>query len=214
MKAITTIGLVLVSLASRADAQSDVDWSRVSRLKPGDELIVVLKGSDEAVRHFVSADDHVVRVLNLADSAMPAATGRALREIASQSPQDFENAARGGTFIRDGLRLSSDGVFAGGHKVADLQQVVETRPRADILEVRTRQKGRGFWGHLGPLGGYFVGAFAGGYAGGLACKASVSHKRCDTDVVAKGMVVGAVVGTGYGFHAARRVTEDVVYHAP
>jgi hypothetical protein len=214
MKAIISTTLVLVSVASRAYAQTDADWSRVSRLKPGGELMVVLKGTDETRRHFVSADEGIMRVLNLDDVAMPARTSRALREIASESPQDFQNAASGATFVNGRLRLSSAGVFDGDRKIADLQQVLETRARADIVEVRTRQKGQGFWGHLGPLGGYFVGALAGGYGGGLACKASVSHEHCDTGAVLKGMVVGAVVGTGYGFHAARRVSEDVIYRAP
>jgi hypothetical protein len=60
------------------------------------------------------------------------------------------------------VRLGSDGVFVSDQKVAEFQQVAETRSRDDIAEIRVRKKGRGFWGHLGPLGGYFVGSIAGG----------------------------------------------------
>jgi hypothetical protein len=98
--------------------------------------------------------------------------------------------------------------------VADLQQLIETSARQDVAEIKTRQKGRGFWGHLGPLGGYFVGAMAGGYIAGFACQAAAGRDRCDTGASLTGMLVGGIGGGIYGFRAADRETESVIYRAP
>lgn len=91
---------------------------------------------------------------------------------------------------------------------------VETYRRSDVDEIRVRQKGRGFWGHLGGVGGWFVGALAGGYGLGLACQAVSGTDRCDSGAFMSGMVFGGITGGTYGFHASRRETENVVYRAP
>ena len=140
------------------------------------------------------------------------AATRALRQIASQHPDYVEGAAKGGTFLVDNLRLASGGAFVADEKVADLQHVVEMHARQEVAEIKTRRKGRGVWGHLGPFGGYFVGAFAGLLVVGYSCQAAVGRARCDT-AAANGAVVGAIAGLGYGFYAARRETEDVIYRA-
>jgi hypothetical protein len=87
-------------------------------------------------------------------------------------------------------------------------------PRTDVSAIATRKKGRGFWGHLGPLGGYFVGGLAGGYSAGLVCQAAARRDRCDTGAFLTGMLGGGIAGGTAGLHAARRETEVVVYRAP
>ena len=89
-------------------------------------------------------------------------------------------------------------------------RATEAFPKAAVTEISVKEKGRGFWGHLGPLGGYFVGALAGGYASGLACNA-LKQGSCDTGAFLVGSVVGGLAGGGYGFHAARRETERIIY---
>jgi hypothetical protein len=90
-------------------------------------------------------------------------------------------------------------------------QVVERVARNDVAEIKTVKKGRGVWGHLGPLGGYFVGALSGGYAVGLACQAVQGRNRCDSGAFLLGALMGGVSGGLYGFSAARRETEEVIY---
>ena len=90
-------------------------------------------------------------------------------------------------------------------------RVVEHVARNDVAEIKTLKRGRGVWGHLGPLGGYFVGAFAGGYAVGLACEALQGRDRCDNGAFLVGAVMGGVSGGLYGLSAARRQTEEVIY---
>jgi hypothetical protein len=192
----------------------DVEWSRVRRLEPVREITVTLRSSQAVERYFVSADDSGLTVLNLTDPALPAEAGRALREMASQHREYLEGAAKGGTFLLDNLRLASDGVFVADRKVADLQHVVETNARKEVAEIRIRQKGRGVWGHLGPLGGYFVGAMSGGAVAGFTCQATLGRDRCDSGAFLIGALMGGIAGGVYGFLAANRETEDVIYRAP
>jgi len=90
-------------------------------------------------------------------------------------------------------------------------QVVERVARNDVAEIKTVKKGRGVWGHLGPLGGYFVGALSGGYAVGLACQAVQGRNRCDSGAFLLGTLMGGISGGLYGLSAARRETEEVIY---
>ena len=90
-------------------------------------------------------------------------------------------------------------------------QLVKQVARNDVAEIKTLKKGRGVWGHLGPLGGYFVGALSGGYAVGLACQAVQGRSRCDSGAFLLGALMGGVSGGLYGFSAAHRETEEVIY---
>jgi len=90
-------------------------------------------------------------------------------------------------------------------------QVVERVARNDVAEIKTVKKGTGVWGHLGPLGGYFVGALSGGYAVGLACQAVQGRDRCDSGAFLLGALMGGISGGLYGLSAARRETEEVIY---
>jgi hypothetical protein len=208
-RAITREGLRLALAPQSASAA--VEWSRVRQLEPGREITVTIRGSQGAKRYFVSADDHGITVLNLADPRLPDAAARGWRTIASQHREHLEGVAKGGTFLLDDVRLSSAGVFVADRKVADLHDVVETSAREAVAEIRTRQKGRGIWGHLGPLGGYFVGAMSGGYMAGFACNAAIGRDRCVTGAFGRGALVGGITGGIHGFRAANRETEDLIY---
>jgi hypothetical protein len=214
VRAITPEG---VQFAGPRTGSADVEWSRVRKLAPGREITLTIKGSHTARLYFVSADDSRLTGLNLTDPTLPAAAIRALREIASQHREYFERVAKGGTFVQDNVRLASAGLFVSDRKVADFHHLVETRPRQDVAAITTRQKGRGVWGHLGPLGGYFVGALAGGTVAGFACRAVAGNDRpgrCDTGAFLTGMLAGGIVGGINGFRAANRETQDVIYRAP
>ena len=90
-------------------------------------------------------------------------------------------------------------------------KIVEQVARNDVAEIKTLKKGRGVWGHLGPLGGYFVGALSGGYAVGLTCQAVQGRDRCDSGAFLQGALMGGISGGLYGFGAAGRETEEVIY---
>jgi hypothetical protein len=194
---------------------ADVEWSRVRKLAPGIEIIVTVAGSQPGGRYVVRADESGLTLVNVADLSIPAAAEGVLRGVASNHPEYFSAAQQGGTFVLEmSVRLAREGVFVGGRKVADLGRVVENIARSDVAEIKTRHKGRGAWGHLGPLGGYFVGAMSGGYGAGFACQASVGRDRCDTAAFLTGALVGGIAGGVHGFRAASRETENIIYRAP
>jgi hypothetical protein len=219
MKAALSLTLV-VSIAGTtvpmtAQEPLDPNWSRLRKLAPGTELIVTVKGSLPAKRYSVAWDDSALTVLNLSAPTLPDAARNVLRDVATTRPEYFPAAKKGGLCVLErNVRVGPGGVFVDGRRVADLQQVVETSARQQLVEIRTLQKGRGLWGHLGPVGGYLVGSMAGGYVAGFACQARLGRNRCDTGAFLTGMLVGGIVGGGYGFRAAHRETEHVIYRAP
>lgn len=194
---------------------AESNWSRVRKLAPGTEITVTLKGSPPVQRAFLTGDDSDLTVLNVTDPELPAAACEVLRGVASSHPEYFPSAQQGGRFVLErSVRMGPEGVFAADRKVADLEQVVEKIARNDVAEIKTRQKGRGVWGHLGPLGGYFVGAMSGGYVAGFACQAAGGRDRCDNGAFLMGGLVGGIAGGVYGLRAATSETEDVIYRAP
>jgi hypothetical protein len=165
-------------------------------------------------RYVIAVDDDSVHVLNLTDAPLSRALVETLRSIASQHPDYFTRAAADGTVVMGRVRLTKTGVFVGDDHVVDLQRLVQTHARQDVAEIARRRRGRGLWGHLGPLGGFFVGGTAGGLVSSVGCRAVSGRSRCDTGAFLVGMVGGGVAGGTYGWHAAGRESEEVVYRAP
>jgi hypothetical protein len=206
--------LLIVSIDSLpAAAQSEGSWTRAQALEPGSEILLTVARTQPVQRYVVAIDDASLRVLNLADSSLPGPLAETLRSIASEHPEYFARAASNGTVVIGRVRLTKTGMFVGNDQVADLQRLVETHARPDVSEIARRRRGRGFWGHLGPLGGFFVGGMAGGLISGVACRAVSGRDRCDTGAFLIGMVAGGVAGGTYGGYAARRETEEIVYRA-
>ena len=192
----------------------DPDWLRVQKVEAGKEIIVTLRRSNPVKRYFLSANESSLTVLNLTDPTLSQAVTNVLREVALHRPQSILAVRTGGTLVLEkNLRLGPDGLFVANRKIADLQHIVETNPRIDVAEVGTRRNVRGLWGHLGGVGGYFVGSMAGGYGAGLACQAALGRGRCDTGAFLGGMVVGGITGLVYGLRAEDREIDEVIYRA-
>jgi hypothetical protein len=200
------------------------NWSRVRRIVPGTELTLNIKGSPPGVqRYFVAGDDSDLTVLNVAGPGLPATARDVLRGLALRNAGDFPAAQQGRQItLEKNVRIGPDGVFVSDRKAADLGEIVEKIGRDEVGEITTQVKGRGFWGHLGAVGGYFVGAMAGGLSGGfgagLTCQAASGRAdRCDGPSFTGlfvGEIAGGFAGGAYGYHAAHRVTEVVIYRAP
>lgn len=213
-RSIASVALAAATVASTplfAQESTDADWVRVTRLRPGQAITVTTRNGQPVDRYVLSADQSRITLLNVTDPALPDRVADSLRKIASEHPEYFDQAARSGTLLFDKVRMSSAGIFLDNAKVAELQRVVEIIAAAEVDEITMLRKGRGFWGHLGPIGGYFVGALAGGFVGGAACQAAAGQSRCDTGGFMVGMVIGGVAGTLYGYGAANRETEEVIY---
>jgi len=201
---------LLVALASSAAAQDQpqyYEWRSVATLEPGQTITVTTRAGASAERDYVSSDDAVVTLLNPNAPGVPDEAARELRHVARTHPDYLDGARAGRGFGWNSIRVSQDGVFVGTRKVAELQQVLETRSKSEVKEVTRLRRGRGFWGHLGPIGGYFVGAMGTVAVESLVCRAV----RCDDGAAMVGMLVGGVAGGAYGAYAAHRETEEIVY---
>jgi len=199
-------------LGPRFDGSAE-GWQRLHKLAVGSDITLTRKSSAAVSRLLLSIDDAGITALNVTDPAIPPVALRALRRIASQHADYFAMAAKGGTISIDGMRLTSSGLVIKGVTVADLRRIVETTARDDVVEISVPRNGRGFWGHLGLLGGYFVGFMAGGIAAGTVCQALDGTDRCDTGAFLGGGLAGGVAGATYGFIAERRTSDQVVYRA-
>ena len=189
-------------------------WPGVQALEQGTEILFTDARTRASERYVLAVDGDSLRVLNLTDTTLPASLADTLRSIASQHPEYFVQAAADGTVAMGRVLLTKAGVFVGDDRVVELQRIVQIHSRRDGAEIARLRRGGGFWGHLGPLGGFFVGGMAGGLVSSLACRAASGRDRCDSGAFLLGMVAGGVVGGSYGWHAARRETEEIVYRAP
>ena len=192
----------------------DSEWSRVRKLAPGSELIVTVKGSPPAQRYFVAGDESDLTVLTLTDPALPAAVRDVLRDMASNHPEYFPAAQKGGTFVLEkNVRVAPDGVFLADRKVADLPQVLEQIGRHDVAEIKTAKVGSNALGCV--LTGYFLGGFAGGAAGGFI---GVAVSRDKDAGFIRGMVVGMPIGGILVYRTCRHrqwfLPAEVIYRAP
>jgi hypothetical protein len=120
------------------------NWSRVRRLASGREIVVTVKGSPPAQRHFVAAAEADLTLLNLTDPALPAAARDVLRDMAANHPGFFPVADKQ-SFVNGTVRVAPDGVFVTDRKVADLGQIVEHIPRTDVAEIKALSKSPQHW---------------------------------------------------------------------
>jgi hypothetical protein len=129
----------VVDAGQQAKESTNADWSRVRKLEPGTEIMVTANGSQPGKCYILSADEFGITVLNLTDSALPAAVSEVLRDLASHNPAHFTNALKGGTFLFDkNMRLGSEGVFVADQKVVGLEQIVGRIRRRDVTEIIKR----------------------------------------------------------------------------
>jgi hypothetical protein len=189
------------------------EWARLRDLPSGASIDLTTREWQRAARTFVAADEGGVVLVNLNAPGLPSEVSRRMQDLAERAPHLLINAARGATLVNDRVEIRRDGVFFEGRRVSSLSGVIETRARDEIDEIAVYRRGAGFWGHLGPLGGYFAGALAGGYGASLICQSVRGAQECDTGAFLAGMLTGGVFGASYGFHAGRRVQRDIVYRA-
>ena len=191
------------------DEPVDSEWSRVRKLAPGTELIVIVKGAQRPNRYFVAGDESDLTLLNVDDPALPDVARDVLRDLASAHPEYFLAAQKGGRFVLEkNVRMGPDGVFVADRKVADLVQVVERYGRSDITEIRTATV------ESNPVGCAFAGFYGGGIVGGLPGAVIGGAVGRDTGPALLGMMVGWFVGAVYVYGKCRHKPEKAIYSAP
>lgn len=179
------------------------NWSRVSQLVPGSEIAVTSTALRAAPRYFVSADELALTMLDLTDPALPAAAARVLRDMALRHPEYFAAMQRNDTFGERSVRVGRAGVFVADRKVAELENVVETIARRDVVEIWGPVVARG--SVLGPMVGGWLG-FAVGVVPLLGGASSG---------VGWPLLAGSVGTGGYlGFIRSDHRTNGLVFRAP
>ena len=191
------------------------NWLRVRAIEPGTEVFLTVKGAPPGRRYFVLVDESELTFLNLTDATLPRAARDVLRDVASDHPEYFPAAQRGETFrLDENVRLGPDGVFLGGLKIAELDQVVEQIARNSVSEISvvTRATRRGVkWGSL-------IGTGAGLTIGLLIQIPYCRQHSCDSQgglITPLITMLSAGIGTGLGaLIGAGYQTRDVIYRGP
>jgi hypothetical protein len=178
------------------------DWSRVRELQAPAEITVTTRRSRASTRIFIAADDSHVVALNLSSPALSQPSIRVFRAMAAQHPEAFLTVGTAGGLVQDDVRVGREGVFVAGRKVADLEEIVVTIPRDDVIEVAGPVVARGSvaGATLGGWLGFAVGAVPG--LGGVEAAAAWP------------LLVGSVVlGAYLGYRWSSHTTDDIVYKA-
>jgi hypothetical protein len=199
-----------VATNPRPTDQDSSNWHRVSRLSPATEILVEVRGTSVAVRHFVGADDAELVVLDLAGPRLTENVRRILLDIASTHRDVLLKPAPGVRFVQHNVTLASEGVFLGDRKLADVDDVVERLPRTSVVAIMTPPKRRG------SLVGAAIGA-TGGFVLGYASAVRLAYKQCggscsDERALMGLSVVGLpIAGALLGYQANPRVTQEIIY---
>jgi hypothetical protein len=178
------------------------DWSRVRELQAPAEITVTTRRSRASTRIFIAADESRVVALNLSSPALPQPSIRLFHAMAAQHPQAFLTVGTTGGLVQDDVRVGREGVFVAGRKVADLEEIVVTIPREDVIEVDGPVVARGSvaGATLGGWLGFAVGVVPG--LGGVEAAAAWP------------LLVGSVVlGAYLGYRWSSHTTDDIVYRA-
>jgi hypothetical protein len=189
--------------ATRRGASVESNWARVSQLAPAAEVVVTTRGSPPRSRQFVVADELALIVLNLTHPALPPASARVLRDMASQHPEYFAAVQKSGTFAQDDVRIGRDGLFVANSRIADLEQVVERIARNDVSEIRGPVVARG--SVLGAVLGGWI-----GFAVGAVPALGGTQEGIAWLVLTGSVSIGAFLGNHWSSHQ----TEGIVYRAP
>ncbi len=175
------------------------DWSHVTGINRGDDILLTTHGSQPLRRFLVRADDAELVVLDLSNDAITEEASGLLIEAVAETPECFERARDGETCRPGmGLRLGADGLFVADRKIAELRQILQTVPRHEVAEVSlmTIPLAPHMWG----------GAALGALVGGLVWLA-VSNGRNSGEVRAigpLGLLFGVAAGSGFGAIGASR----------
>ena len=181
------------------------NWSRVTRLSPGSEVIVTA-ADVQGRRIIVAADYSDLTVLNLAGVALTAAATARLRMQAARHPEYFTTTNNAGWFVDNGGNVSRK-VAPSVRPVVEVRQIVERISRTAVAEIRTAT------GHGSARGA--VGGVAVGVAASIATTYVVALSDCRDCGWFAPVAIGFPVGFGLiGYRSGWRPAGELIYRAP
>lgn len=136
MRRAVSVILICLLVAPPASAAQNIgkpiEWQQVQTLKPGTEIVVrFARGGYRKVR-LLFADEKVLFTMKLDAPRLPGRVERLLYGVEDGWPGLVEGA---GSYEDQRLRVSRDGIFDGNKRLADLADVIQRSPRADVREI-------------------------------------------------------------------------------
>jgi len=136
MKRIVAVILISLLVAPPASAGQKpgkpITWEKTQQLKAGTEIMLTVKDSPPTKVKVLFADDSLLVTFQATDPKLPGKVQRALLEVGDRWPSILNS---GTSVARDEVRVSSEGIFDGDQKVAELAAVVQQTPRGDVLGI-------------------------------------------------------------------------------
>jgi hypothetical protein len=219
------MSVLQVSAEQRAGPPpTESNWSRVRNVRSGTEVIVTVRGWSSDGRRSVALDDRYVVLVNdsgltllsLASTRLPGSAAAVLRDVASNHPDYFPAAQQGrGYLLKNNVRIGPAGVFMGGRRVAELGQVVEGIPRADVVQIVARRistRGSAMEVGRGVILGFLLGVVAAGN-GGTGPNLCDSNPRGCVAFISAGPIVGGLAGY-FGGRGETIIEDRLIYQAP
>lgn len=108
-----------------------IDWRK---LKTGVKIALTAAGGQPGTERVLLVSDSVLITRGAAPPKLPRPVEEFLFAVGARWPAIF-NEGLIATSDRERLRVSQDGVFEGGRKLADLTDVVRYTPRGDALSI-------------------------------------------------------------------------------
>lgn len=185
------------------------DWEPVTRLRPGGEIIVTLRGLRPMTHRLLSADAEQLMVLDANDPRLPNEVRKTLLESAKDRPLTLLAARTRELQLPGGVRATPAGIFLGEQRVADSAEVIRSVLRTQVTDIRVRRKHIGTHSRRGFLIGAAVGAGLGAVIG-ASCESGCEVLPMTGVGALFGGVWGLEFGTVVGILAPR--SPDVIYH--
>lgn len=194
---------------------ADPGWSRVQNVAPGTELKLETRALRSATRYFLQADEDGLTVVSLDDSSLDGSAKHALIQLARTQPNALIAVTHGSTAAYGIVRVTPGGVFVSGERQTYLPAVLQTIPRAEVLEIKVPPTGHAT--RNGALIGLAVGE-ALALGGVLSCHGGCGDEggRAPAFVFLSIFLGGPGAGIGAGVGALVGATEksDVIYRLP
>lgn len=118
--------------AAASTSTAPTSWKKVVRLEVGTLVRVIADGQPDRLVHFVRADENEVVGLDL--TGLPKRVVSFLVDVLGSAPAVFAPDSKHES-QRGPLRVSRDGVFVSGEKVADIRERTVREPRGVVAEV-------------------------------------------------------------------------------
>ena len=136
MRRAVAVMLICLLVAPPASAAQNIgkpiEWQQVQTLKPGTAIVVrFARGGYRKVR-LLFADEKVLFTMKPDAPKLPGRVERLLYGVGAGGTGVVAGAGR---YEDPPLRVSLDGIFDGDTKLADLADVIQRSPRADVREI-------------------------------------------------------------------------------